>query len=118
MTNNKKQAIKIHLLDKLKEEGAFWSYDKSTVTIATIDDDTLIAEVMRHLDLPEIKILFQIYSFRKIKKAWLKLLIPEGAYLYTLNRFFAWYYFRIKNPDRYLKSMETRHFNRLARELQ
>ena len=30
-----------------------------------------------------------------------------------INRFFAWYYFKVKNPDAYLKSMETRHMNKL-----
>ena len=32
----------------------------------------------------------------------------------TLNRFLAWYYFRCKRPDTYLKSMATRRLNRLA----
>lgn len=37
--------------------------------------------------------------------------MPEGEYLYTLNRFFAWYYFKAKRPDAYLKSLQTRHLN-------
>ncbi len=113
MTNNDKILLKSQLLQQLKDEGAFWSYDKSSINDKNIDDATLIAEVMRHLDLPEIKQLFALYSFRKIKKAWVELLIPEGDYLRSLNRFFAWYYFKVKNPDRYLKSMETRHLNRM-----
>ncbi len=68
---------------------------------------------MRHLDLPEIRELFSIFSTKKIKEAWKRLLVPEGEYLYTLNRFFAWYYFKAKNPDSYLKSLQTRHLNRL-----
>ncbi len=68
---------------------------------------------MRHLDLPEIKQLFEIFSFSKIKHAWKTILIPEGHYLHTLNRFFAWYYFKAKRPDAYLKSLYTRHFNTL-----
>lgn len=40
-------------------------------------------------------------------------LLPQGEYLYTLNRFLAWYYFRVKNPDTYMKTMETRYFNKL-----
>lgn len=68
---------------------------------------------MRYLDLDEIKQLFSIYSFHKIKDAWKRLLVPEGEYLYTLNRFFAWYYFKAKKPDAYLKSLQTRHLNAL-----
>ncbi len=112
---NKKNIIEVRnfLLEKLKEEHAFWSYDPKTVSVGNINDDMLIALTMRHLDLPEIHSLFSIFSFKKIKEAWKKLLVPEGEYLYTLNRFFAWYYFKAKNPDAYLKSLETRHLNKL-----
>jgi len=103
--------IKSRLLEQLKEENAFWSYDLESVTLDNMCDDQLIALTMRYLDLDEIKQLFSIFSFRKIKEAWRKLLVPEGEYLYTLNRFFAWYYFKAKNPDAYLKSLQTRHLN-------
>jgi hypothetical protein len=106
-------AVKSRLLDRLKAEHAFWSYSPESVNAGSISDDQLIAMTMRHLDLPEIKELFNIFPFRKIKDAWRRILVPEGDYLYTLNRFFAWYYFKVKNPDAYLKSMETRHMNKL-----
>lgn len=69
---------------------------------------------MRHL--PEIKQFFLIYPKKAIKSAWIRLLVPEGDYLYTLNRFFAWYYFKAKRPDAYLKSLITRHINSLCKE--
>ncbi len=103
--------IKGDLLRQLKEESAFWSYALESVTLESITDDQLIALTMRYLDLDEIKQLFLIFSFKKIKGAWRRLLVPEGEYLYTLNRFFAWYYFKAKNPDAYLKSLQTRHIN-------
>lgn len=101
------------LLSQLKEEYAFWSYEPDSVNLETLDDDQLIAMTMRYLDMPQIKQLFEIFSFRTIKNAWKNLLVPEGEYLYTLNRFFAWYYFKAKNPDAYLKSLQTRHLNAL-----
>lgn len=113
MKKSDKSFVKEQLVDALKKEGAYWSYDTSGISASTMSDARLIADVMRYLDLPEIKQLFTIYSFRKIKQAWIRLLIPEGDYLRTLNRFFAWFYFGIKYPDRYLKSMETRHLNSL-----
>lgn len=105
--------IKSGLLAGLKAEHAFWSYAPESVNPESIGDDALIALTMRHLDLPEIKLLFSIFSYRKIKSAWKRLLVPEGEYLYTLNRFFAWYYFKSKRPDAYLKSLETRRLNKL-----
>ncbi len=103
--------IKGKLLEKLKEENAFWSYAPKSVSETTISDEQLIALTLRHLDLPEIGMLFQIFSFKKIKEAWRNILVPEGEYLYTLNRFLAWYYFKAKRPDAYLKSIETRRLN-------
>lgn len=105
--------IKGRLLQQLKEENAFWSYAPESITLDTIGDEQLIALTMRYLDLDEIKQLFSIFSYRKIKEAWKRLLVPEGEYLYTLNRFFAWYYFKAKRPDAYLKSLQTRHLTAL-----
>lgn len=104
--------IKQNLIAMLKEERAFWSYDVDSIKSDVIGDEQLIALTMRHLDLSEIKLLFSIYSFKKIKSVWRNLLVPEGEYLYTLNRFFAWYYFKAKSPDSYLKSLQTRHLNK------
>lgn len=108
MTN---EAIKQNLLEKLKEEHCFWSYNINS--IGQIPDDLLIEKTMLHLDLKEIDQLFLIYPFKKIKQVWLNYLIPQADYLYTLNRFFAWYYFKAKRPDAYIKSMATRYFNKM-----
>ena len=51
---------------------------------------------------------------RKIKKVWLETMVIQGDYYYSLNRFFAWYYFSIRYPDRYLKSMQTRHLSKFT----
>ena len=100
------------LLAKLKQEHCFWSYQEDTIT--NIPDDILIEKTLLHLDLEEINKLFKIYSAKKIKRVWLDYLVPQEEYLNTLNRFIAWYYFKIKYPDRYIKSMITRHYNRIS----
>lgn len=105
-------SIKKFLLDKLKQEHCFWSYEVSS--IQELSDDLLIENTLRYLDLDEINLLFQLYSYKKIKNVWLTFMVPQGEYLYTLNRFFAWYYFKVKRPDTYLKSMETKLINRLC----
>jgi hypothetical protein len=109
--NITKQKIKMHLLNNLKKEHVFWSYNPDSITIDAVSDSELIALTLRYLDLTDIKKLFLIYPYDKIKSAWRDKLVPEGEYLYTLNRFFAWYYFHAKNPDTYLKTLMTRYQN-------
>ena len=106
-----RDVVKQELLAKLKQEHCFWSYNENS--IKDIPDDMLIEKTLLHLDLEEINQLFQIFSFKKIKQVWLDYLIPQEEYLYTLNRFFAWYYFKVKKPDAYIKSMATRHLNKM-----
>ena len=113
ISDQKADEIKQELLEALKKENAFWSYAPSAVNLESVSDKTLISYTMRFLDLPEIAMLYKIFPSRKIKSAWKEMLVPEGEYLYTLNRFFAWYYFGAKNPDAYLKSLQTRHLNKL-----
>lgn len=104
-------AIKQHLLWKLKHEHCLWSYN--TESIQDIPDDIVIEKTLIHLDLPEIDLLFKLYSFQRIKKVWVDSIIPQQEYLYTLNRFLAWYYFKIKRPDSYIKAMGTRYFQKM-----
>lgn len=111
--SGKKIELKNKLFEQLKSENAFWSYPPDSISVDRIGDDQLIALTMRYLDLPEINQLFIIYSKKAIKSAWQKILIPEGEYLYTLNRFFAWYYFDAKRPDQYIKSLQTRRLNQM-----
>ena len=105
-------SIKSNLLAKLKQEHCFWSYNEDT--ISDISDDMLIEKTLLHLDLEEIDQLFQLYPYSRVKRVWLDHLVPQEEYLYTLNRFLAWYYFKAKLPDAYIKSMATRFHNRLA----
>ena len=105
-------AIKSDLLAKLKQEHCFWSFNEDAVS--NISDDMLIEKTLQYLDLDDIDLLFQIYPFRKVKQVWLEHLVPQEEYLYTLNRFLAWYYFKAKSPDTYIKSMATRHHNKMA----
>ncbi len=101
------------ILQKLKAMNCFWSYSEDSVE--DVPDDILIEKSLLYLDLPEIDAIFQLYPYKKVKKVWMERMIPQGDYLYTLNKFLAWYYFCIKQPDRYLKSMLTRHFNKMLK---
>lgn len=115
--NNPEKYISIRntLITKLIEEKVFWSYDLKVTKIVDISDDHLIALTLKYMDLQEINQLKEIFSMSKIKKSWIENLLPEGPYLYSLNRFLAWYIFDIKNPDIYLKRMHTHQLNKLAK---
>ena len=108
-----KAEIKRQLLKKLKQEHCFWSYDSSSIN--NITDEFLIELVMLHLDLKDINKLFLIYPYKQIKACWIRNLIPQGSYLYTLNKFLAFYYFNTKRPGAYIKAMATRQLKRMER---
>ena len=103
--------IKYGLTEKLKQEHCFWSFNEEA--IKEVPDDILIEKTLLRLDMDELKQLFLRYPFKKMKRVRLDYLVPQGEYLYTLNRFLAWYFFKVKRPDAYIKSMATRHLNKL-----
>ncbi len=103
--------LKSYLEQRLHQVHAFWSFEKSSCH--HLSDRDLIRYVLIHLDLDDINYLFQIYPKKEIKKVWLEDLVPQGNYLISMNLCFAAIYFDIKKPARYLKSMETRHFNKI-----
>ncbi len=106
-----KNEVKYQLLAALKAQNCFWSYDVSA--LKDVPDDVLIEKVLVYLDLPEINNLMALYGRNRVKRVFRERLVPQEEYLYTLNRFLAWYYFGVKQPDRYLRQQTTRHLNRL-----
>lgn len=104
-----KEGIKPYLVKRLKQENAFWSYNVDA--IKDVPDDILVELVMLHLDLDDIDKLFELYPYRVVKKYWIKNVVAQGEMFYVLNKFLAWYYFGMKKPGPYVKSMSTRELN-------
>jgi len=104
-----KQDIRNLLIEKLKNEHVFWSYEDPDPGI--INDELLVEKVMIHLDLDEINLLFKIYNKDFIKKVWEENLLVQEPYYHGLNRFFAWFYFGIENPDDYLIDQSKKLIN-------
>ena len=102
--------IKRYLIKRLKQANAFWSYDVDA--IKDVPDDILVELVMLHLDMDDIDKLFEIYPYKFIKKAWIENVVVLGDRHYVLNKFLAWYYFGMKKPGAYVKSMESRELNK------
>lgn len=44
---------------------------------------------------------------------WLDRVAPQGEMFRPYNILYAWYYFGAKRPEAYVKSIETRHMNRI-----
>lgn len=103
-------SIKQFLIEKLKQEHYLWSYDSDS--IHEMSDDMLIESVMLFLDIEEIDMLFRIFSYKKVKRAWIENVVAQGERYYNLNYFFAWYYFHAKCPRSYVKAMATRQLNK------
>lgn len=105
--------IREHIVNQLIAVGGFWSFDQDSVR-ARISDRQLIEATLEKLDIDDIDLLFRLFPANKIKKVWLETMVIQGDYYYSMNRFYAWYYFGIRYPDRYLKAMMTRHLSKLA----
>jgi hypothetical protein len=108
-----KQKVKNDLLNSLKEMNAFWSYNATDVSEKTISDDMLIEKSLVHLDIDEMKKLFSLFPYYKIKKVWKNQLCSQEPYYHGLNTMLAYLYFDIKNPNRYLKTLSKRNLKSL-----
>jgi hypothetical protein len=104
MKTNKE--IKNYLEKRLRNESAFWSFDKGSCK--NLSDWNLIKYVMHRLDLDDIKYLFHLYPKKMIKEVWLQELVPQGDYLLAMNICFALLFFDAKRPRQYVKTMEKR----------
>lgn len=102
--------VRKQLIRKLKKENAFWSYDVDS--IKDVPDGLLVELVMLHLDIEDINKLFELFPYKQVKKAWIENVVAQGERYYVLNKFFAWYYFGMKKPGAYVRSMATRELNK------
>lgn len=105
-----KNEIKSYLIERLKQEHCLWSYNQDSIKY--MPDDVLVELVMLYLDIDEINLLFRMLPFDEVKRAWLENVVSQGERYYQMNTFFAWYYFRVKRPQSYVKAMSTKMLNR------
>ena len=113
-----KKRIRQSLFRKLKREKAFWSYTPESVSLRTMNDETLIYKTLVHLDIREINQLFSIYDKAKIREVWEKELCIQGDYYRRLNKFLAYCYFDIEEPEKYIKNIEKQHYRAINHKFQ
>ena len=107
-----KNQLRKGLEQKLIEENAFWSYDKSSIVI--IPDDVLIEKVLLYLDIEDVQILFLIFPKRKIQKVWQEVVLSREPLYHNLNRLYAFLLFDIKHPDRYIRYYKNKHIKSIV----
>ncbi len=97
---------KLIFAQKLHRKGLLWSYDAAHLD--TLPESILIEHALIYGDIPEIKTLFELFSFDLVKKTWKKTILPNPNHR-KLNYYLAIFYFHYKQPYRLLnKKYETR----------
>ena len=110
-SSKEEDLIKSDLTERLKQQKAFWSYDPAS--ISTIPDVVIIEMVLLYLDIEDINRLFNLFPQKAIKKIWKeKMLVQEPLY-HLLNRLYAFLYFDIKDPDRYIRDFVRNRYKLL-----
>lgn len=96
------------LVQKLKKENAFWSYDAAA--FEEISDEDLIGKVLIHLDIEDIISLFSMFPKKMIQKVWREQMLSQEPVYHGLNRLYAFLLFDIKNPDKYIRDFKSKRY--------
>jgi len=102
------EEIHKELINKLHVEHAFWSFDNAE--ISHISDETLIANVLLHLDIDDVLLLFKLYPRRKIQQVWKDKMLAQEPMYHGLNRLYSFMFFNIKHPDRYIRDYKNKRY--------
>ena len=105
------EQIHQNLLNKLHQEHAFWSYDP--MRMEEISEDVFIGNVLLYLDIDDINNLFKLYPKRKIQQIWKEKMLSQEPMYHGLNRLYAFLFFDIKNPDRYIRDFKRARYKSL-----
>lgn len=99
-------SLRTDLTYKLIRQKVFWSY--KTNRSEPLPDEILIEKVLQHLDVEDISALFLLFRLPEIKKVWLEKMVSQEPMYHVLNRLYAFLFFGIKNPDRYLRQYQNK----------
>ncbi|MCU0461576.1 MAG: hypothetical protein MUF36_06130 [Bacteroidales bacterium] len=97
---NNSEKIKMDLFRKLRREKAFWYINNSS---REISDKVLIEKALMYLDIGDIDTLFTIFPKKMIKDIWKELIVPQGPAYHKVNVLYAFLYFDIAHPERYIR---------------
>jgi len=109
LSESERQLLKAELFRQLTDDHAFWSYDPASVTLENASDEIIVYKTLRHLDVDAISLLIFVYGIPKIREVWEQTLAIEGQYMHRLNKFLAYAYFGIKNPEQHIQELCRQH---------
>ena len=98
--NNSLDNRKRALWRRLEKAGCAWSYAKNP---KVIDDELLVEKALIYLEFEDMHLLRDIYPMQYLKRVWRERLVSQGAYYDIVNWLLAAMFFKISNPDKYLK---------------
>lgn len=103
---------KAELIQNLKDKNIFWSYDKKS----RIPDAIIIEHTLVYADVDDIRQLFKIYGYDKVREVWEMSVIPDARY-YKLNYYLGLIFFKIKDIESFLKkkAKENSRYERIKK---
>lgn len=102
---------KIKLFEKLRDKGIFWSYSKSA-NYEEIGSHLFIEHLLKYGDFDDIKIGFELFEKRYIKKIWKEKLKPDKSFIKT-NLMLARVFFGMDIESNYFKEIKNARFEKL-----
>jgi hypothetical protein len=84
------------LFAHLKKNRVFWNIQVNDDLIK--EDDLIIEKTLRHLEVEDINLLFEIYPNKQIYRVWKETLLCNPK-MESLNLFLALYYFNFSRED-------------------
>jgi len=103
---------KQQLIQRLKQRGAFWSYQIPADSL--LPDAVIISECLVCGDVPELLVMFQIFGKQAAKLIWKEKLLPIEKH-YARNYYLAAIFFDIENPGKYIlpKLLKSNRYERI-----
>ena len=90
---------KIGLSQCLYFKNVLWSYRRNKH--ARLQDNDLIVTSLTYLELEEMDMLFDIFSYDKVKQVWVEKMVSHDDYYGVLNKMLAYLIFGVKNYNKF-----------------
>lgn len=88
------------LIEQLKENSTFWSYDLSAEH-GVISDELLMEQTLLHGDVDQLLLLFSIFSKEQIRTFWERKLVPHEKYR-RINHYLGVFFFQVTDISSFL----------------
>lgn len=102
---------KIKLFNKLRDNGIFWSYSKK-IQYEEVKEDIILEYLLKYGDFDDIKLGFELFGKRVMKKVWETKLKSDKSFIKT-NLMLARVFFRMNVESDYFKEVKNARYEKL-----